>query len=54
MTTDFHPTAPVFDRLLAALTELRNGNFQTRIPADGMPAELATVFNEIAARNEQL
>ncbi|HEV8555548.1 MAG TPA: HAMP domain-containing protein [Actinophytocola sp.] len=44
------------DGLLVALENLRDGNFSYRIAPDGngMPAELATVFNDIAERNEKL
>jgi HAMP domain-containing protein/signal transduction histidine kinase/CheY-like chemotaxis protein len=44
--TDLHP-------LLAAMQALRDGDFQIRLPTDhdGVPAEFATVFNQIADRN---
>ncbi|MGH3663627.1 MAG: HAMP domain-containing protein, partial [Micromonosporaceae bacterium] len=43
-------------RLLAGMKDLRDGNFRRRLVAtgDGLPAELAAVFNEIAERNQQL
>ncbi|WP_433469449.1 HAMP domain-containing protein [Spirillospora sp. CA-128828] len=39
--------------LLAAMQALRDGDFQVRLPVDrdGVPAELAIVFNQIADRN---
>ncbi|MEU6712176.1 HAMP domain-containing protein, partial [Nonomuraea sp. NPDC046802] len=39
--------------LLAAMEALRDGDFRVRLPIDqdGMPAELAAVFNQIADRN---
>ncbi|MFB9627689.1 HAMP domain-containing protein [Nonomuraea helvata] len=39
--------------LLAAMEALRDGDFRVRLPTDhdGMPAELAAVFNQIADRN---
>ncbi|MEV4112955.1 HAMP domain-containing protein [Nonomuraea sp. NPDC049695] len=39
--------------LLAAMEALRDGDFRVRLPMDhdGMPAELAAVFNQIADRN---
>src|SRR5262245_38325426 len=54
VTTQYRPTEPVLDRLLIALQDLRDGNFQTRVSADEMPVELAATVNEIAARNERL
>jgi HAMP domain-containing protein/signal transduction histidine kinase/CheY-like chemotaxis protein len=44
------------DRLLAAMEDLREGNFRRRIvvKGDGRPARLAAAFNEIAERNQQL
>ncbi|MFL6144898.1 MAG: HAMP domain-containing protein [Labedaea sp.] len=44
------------DGLLVALSQLRDGNFSYRISPDGngVPADVASVFNEIAARNEKL
>jgi signal transduction histidine kinase/HAMP domain-containing protein/CheY-like chemotaxis protein len=44
------------DRLLAAMEDLRDGNFRRRIVAtgDGRSARLAAAFNEIAERNQQL
>ncbi|HEX6469472.1 MAG TPA: HAMP domain-containing protein, partial [Streptosporangiaceae bacterium] len=44
--TELHP-------LLAAMQALRDGDFQIRLPTDhdGVPAEFATVFNQIADRN---
>ncbi|HEU5472431.1 MAG TPA: HAMP domain-containing protein [Actinophytocola sp.] len=44
------------DGLLSALRNLRDGDFGYRIAVDStdVPVELATVFNEIAAHNEEL
>ncbi|WP_020674256.1 HAMP domain-containing protein [Amycolatopsis nigrescens] len=48
------------ERLLAAVEDLRDGNFRRRIPVttagddDGVPARLARAFNEIAERNQRL
>ncbi|GAA0917082.1 HAMP domain-containing protein [Streptomyces thermoalcalitolerans] len=41
------------DRLLAALTAMRDGNFRKRltVSGDGVMAEIAAVFNEVADRN---
>ena len=43
-------------RLLAALTAMRDGNFRKRLPmaGDGVVAELAEVYNEIADRQQHL
>ncbi|MGH3657398.1 MAG: HAMP domain-containing protein, partial [Micromonosporaceae bacterium] len=43
-------------RVLAGMKDLRDGNFRRRlvVTGDGLPAELATVFNEIAERNQRL
>jgi signal transduction histidine kinase/HAMP domain-containing protein/CheY-like chemotaxis protein len=40
--------------LLAAMTALRDGDFRIRVAEtdEGMPAELAAVFNQIAVRNQ--
>jgi signal transduction histidine kinase/HAMP domain-containing protein/ActR/RegA family two-component response regulator len=60
VTTQFRPTEtpgqPVHDRLIAALRELRDGHFEHRIAVapDGVPAELAAAFNEVAERNQRL
>ncbi|MFC5754576.1 HAMP domain-containing protein [Actinomadura rugatobispora] len=45
-TVELHP-------LMAAMQALRDGDFRVRLPTDqeGLPAELATVFNQIADRN---
>src|SRR5256714_67714 len=45
----------VSDGLLVALENLRDGNFSYRITSDGngVPAGVASVFNEIAERNEK-
>jgi HAMP domain-containing protein len=42
--------------LLTALTALRDGNFGIRLDAaaDGVTGELAAVFNQVVARNDQL
>src|SRR5947207_10552892 len=43
------------DGLLVALRSLRDGNFSYRITPDGdVPPDVASVFNEIAARNARL
>ncbi|MDN5385415.1 MULTISPECIES: HAMP domain-containing protein [Streptomyces] len=41
------------ERLLAALTAMRDGNFRKRltVSGDGVMAEIAAVFNEVADRN---
>ncbi len=43
-------------RLLAAMEDVRDGNFRRRLtPAgEGLPARVATVFNEIVERNQDL
>jgi signal transduction histidine kinase/HAMP domain-containing protein/CheY-like chemotaxis protein len=43
-------------RLLAGMSDLRDGNFRRRlvVSGGGMAAELASVFNELADRNQQL
>jgi signal transduction histidine kinase/HAMP domain-containing protein/CheY-like chemotaxis protein len=43
-------------RVLTAMRELRDGNFRRRliVSGDGPAAEMATVFNELAERNQQL
>ncbi|WP_419998372.1 HAMP domain-containing protein [Streptomyces boninensis] len=43
-------------RLLASLESMRDGNFRKRMrtPSDGIMAEIATVFNEVAERNLHL
>ncbi|GAA1260204.1 HAMP domain-containing protein [Oryzihumus leptocrescens] len=43
-------------RLLSALQAMRDGNFRRRLPVsgDGLPAELAIVYNEIADRQQHL
>lgn len=42
--------------LLAAMTALRDGDFGVRLPEtyEGMPAELAAIFNQVAVRNQHL
>ncbi|GGZ89004.1 histidine kinase [Streptomyces echinoruber] len=44
------------NRLLAALTAMRDGNFRKRltVSGDGVMAEIAAVFNEVADRNLHL
>ncbi|MFJ9350722.1 HAMP domain-containing protein [Streptomyces sp. NPDC101237] len=44
------------DRLLVALTAMRDGNFRKRltVSGDGMMSEIAAVFNEVADRNLHL
>ncbi|MGW1076499.1 HAMP domain-containing protein [Streptomyces sp. NPDC002537] len=44
------------NRLLSALSAMRDGNFRKRLPAqgDGVMSEIAAVFNEVADRNMQL
>ncbi|WKX72934.1 HAMP domain-containing protein [Streptomyces sp. XD-27] len=44
------------NRLLVAMTAMRDGNFRKRlvVSGDGVMAEIADVFNEIAERNLQL
>ncbi|MGC0316801.1 HAMP domain-containing protein/signal transduction histidine kinase/CheY-like chemotaxis protein [Kitasatospora acidiphila] len=43
-------------KLLGALTAMRDGNFRRRltVPGDGLVAEIAAVFNEVAERNQHL
>nr|WP_127359503.1 HAMP domain-containing protein [Actinacidiphila soli] len=43
-------------RLLAALSSMRDGNFRKRltVSGDGVMAEIAAVFNEVADRNQHL
>ncbi|GLW55956.1 HAMP domain-containing protein [Kitasatospora phosalacinea] len=43
-------------KLLTALTAMRDGNFRRRLtfPGDGLLAEIAAVFNEVADRNQHL
>jgi len=43
-------------KVLAALTAMRDGNFRRRLtfPGDGLLAEIAAVFNEVAERNQHL
>ncbi len=50
------PDDAALERLLTAMTDLRDGNFRRRLmPAgDGVSARLAEVFNEIAERNQHL
>ncbi|MET7328958.1 HAMP domain-containing protein [Nonomuraea sp. NPDC005650] len=53
-TVSSHAIRPVELRpLLAAMEALRDGDFRVRLPTDqdGMTAELAAVFNQIADRN---
>jgi HAMP domain-containing protein/signal transduction histidine kinase/CheY-like chemotaxis protein len=47
---------PNLQRLLAALTAVRDGDFRRRLPVsgDGVMAEIATVFNEVVTRNRHL
>ncbi|PKV85675.1 GAF sensor hybrid histidine kinase [Streptomyces sp. TLI_146] len=42
--------------LLAAMTALRDGDFGVRLPEtyEGIPAELAAIFNQVAVRNQHL
>ena len=49
-------TAAAALRLLSALEEMRDGNFRKRLPdaGDGIDAEIARVFNEVAERNATL
>jgi HAMP domain-containing protein/signal transduction histidine kinase/CheY-like chemotaxis protein len=44
------------ERLLDALTGVRDGNFRKRLPVtgDGLLAEIAVVFNEVVERNQHL
>jgi methyl-accepting chemotaxis protein len=44
------------DRLLGALSSMRDGNFRKRLTpsGDGAMAEIAVVFNEVADRNQHL
>ncbi|MGA8118079.1 MAG: HAMP domain-containing protein [Actinocatenispora sp.] len=44
------------DRLLAAMEDLRDGNFRRRlmVGGDGVPARIGAVFNEISQRNQDL
>ncbi|WP_189133078.1 HAMP domain-containing protein [Wenjunlia tyrosinilytica] len=44
------------DRLLSALVTMRDGNFRKRltVTGDGVMAEIAAVFNEVADRNQHL
>ncbi|TKA03270.1 HAMP domain-containing protein [Actinacidiphila oryziradicis] len=44
------------DRLLGALSSMRDGNFRKRLTpsGDGVMAEIAVVFNEVADRNQHL
>ncbi|MCC9739096.1 HAMP domain-containing protein [Streptomyces sp. MNU89] len=44
------------NRLLTALSAMRDGNFRKRltVSGDGTMAEIAAVFNEVADRNQQL
>ncbi|GGP41860.1 HAMP domain-containing protein [Streptomyces abikoensis] len=48
--------AAALHRLLSALEAMRDGNFRKRltVPGDGVMAEVAAVFNEVADRNLQL
>ncbi|MFF4159159.1 HAMP domain-containing protein [Streptomyces sp. NPDC001678] len=48
--------AGALHRLLSALEAMRDGNFRKRltVPGDGVMAEVAAVFNEVADRNLQL
>ena len=43
-------------RLLSALEELRDGNFRKKLPdsGDGIDADIARAFNEVAERNTTL
>jgi signal transduction histidine kinase/HAMP domain-containing protein/ActR/RegA family two-component response regulator len=43
-------------RVLAAMTDLRDGNFRRRLPVtgDGVLNEIAATFNEVAERNQKL
>ncbi|WP_439423135.1 HAMP domain-containing protein [Saccharothrix sp. HUAS TT10] len=56
MTTAQDDTDVTLSRLLTAMREMRDGNFRRRlvVPRDGVAAELAGVFNEIAERNQWL
>ncbi|RJQ73755.1 HAMP domain-containing protein [Pseudonocardiaceae bacterium YIM PH 21723] len=46
----------VSERLLAAMRDLRDGNFRRRMVAsgDGIASEIAEVFNDIASRNQHM
>ncbi|MFI5750077.1 HAMP domain-containing protein [Streptomyces sp. NPDC051644] len=48
--------AAAFNRLLAGLVAMRDGNFRRRltVSGDGVMAEIAAVFNEVADRNLHL
>ena len=50
------PDEAVLYRVLLGLQELRKGNFRRRmmLSADGIPAQIAAEFNELAARNQHL
>ncbi|MFE2757471.1 HAMP domain-containing protein [Actinosynnema sp. NPDC059335] len=56
MTTAQDDTDVTLARLLTAMREMKDGNFRRRlvVPRDGVTAELAEVFNEIAERNQWL
>ncbi len=43
-------------RLASAMTDVRDGNFRRRLTpvGDGLPAQVATLFNEIVERNQDL
>jgi signal transduction histidine kinase/HAMP domain-containing protein/ActR/RegA family two-component response regulator len=43
-------------RLLSAMADVRDGNFRRRLTpvGDGLPAQVATMFNEIVERNQDL
>jgi signal transduction histidine kinase/HAMP domain-containing protein/CheY-like chemotaxis protein len=48
--------AAALERLLTSLEQLRDGNFRRRlvVSGDGLTAQLATAYNDIAERNQQL
>ena len=51
-----NPEFDIFARqLLAAMVELRDGNFAVRMPADlvGVPGKIADVFNDVATANQR-
>ncbi|MBB5801655.1 HAMP domain-containing protein/signal transduction histidine kinase/CheY-like chemotaxis protein [Saccharothrix ecbatanensis] len=56
MTTAQDDTDVTLARLLTAMREMKDGNFRRRlvVPKDGVTAEIAEVFNEIAERNQWL
>ncbi|MEU5266130.1 HAMP domain-containing protein [Amycolatopsis sp. NPDC021455] len=56
MTTESQSEAAALERLLVAVRDLGDGNFRRRLVphGDGISAQLAVAFNDIAERNQRL